>query len=138
MKKNYIFILLLITALISITATILFYSFYKIVDVKEIDMTLIVGDHAGLDVNTEKLSFGMVMPTGSSCTRYVNLSNKKDYSLKVYILFFGSFAEEVSVSENYFILNSGEGKKLSFSAIAPKNAAYGNYTGKARFVFKRV
>jgi len=138
MKKNHIFILLLVAALVSITFTILFYSFYKIADVKEINMTLIVGDHAGLDVNTEKLSFGMVMPKGSSCTRYVTLSNKKDYPLKVYINFYGSLAECVSVSENYFILNPDEKKKLSFSAIAPRNAAYGNYTGKAKFVFKRV
>ncbi|HHI04194.1 MAG TPA: hypothetical protein ENL45_01465 [Candidatus Woesearchaeota archaeon] len=80
----------------------------------------------------------MVKPAGSSSTRYIDLSNKKDYPLRVYINFYGSLAECVSVSENYFILNPGEEKKLSFSAIAPRNAAYGNYTGKARFVFKRI
>ena len=138
MKENHIFILLLVAALVSITFTILFYSFYKIADVKEINMTLVVGNHTGLDVDTEKLAFGMVMPKGSSCTRYVTLSNKKDYPLKVYINFYGSLAECVFVSENYFILNPEEEKKLSFSAIAPRNAAYGNYTGKARFVFKRI
>jgi len=138
MKENHIFILLLVAALVSITFTILFYSFYKIADVKEINMSLIVGDHIGFDVDTEKLTFGMVKPAGSSSTRYIDLSNKKDYPLRVYINFYGSLAECVSVSENYFILNPGEEKKLSFSAIAPRNAAYGNYTGKAKFVFKRV
>jgi len=78
------------------------------------------------------------MPAGSSSTRYVFLSNKKDYPLKVYINFYGDFAEWVSVSEDYFVLQPGEEKKLSFTASAPRDAAYGNYTGKARFVFKRI
>jgi len=137
-KKNHIFILLVVIALISVTATILFYSFYVIADVREFNMTLIVGNHTGLDVDTEKLSFGMVMPKSNSCTRYVFISNKKNYPLKVYINFYGNLAEWVSVSENYFVLLPGEEKKLSFSASAPGDAAYGNYTGKARFVFKRI
>ena len=64
--------------------------------------------------------------------------NKKDYSLKVYINFYGNLAELVSVSEDYFVLQPSEEKKLSFSASAPRDTAYGNYTGKARFVFKRI
>jgi len=138
MKKNYLFILLLVIALISITATNLFYSFYIIADVKEFNMSLIVGDYAGFDVDTERLAFGMVSPGGNSCIRFIDLSNKKDYPLKVYINFYGNLAELVSVPENYFILQPNEEKKLSFSASAPRDAAYGNYTGKARFVFKRV
>ena len=137
-KKNHFFILLFIIAIISITATILFYSFYIIADVREFNMSLIVGNHTGFDVDTEKISFGMITPTGSSCTRFIDLSNKKDYPLKVYINFYGYLAEWVTVSDNYFILKPGDEKKLSFSATAPKAAAYGNYTGTARFVFKRV
>ena len=137
-KKNYFFILLFIIAIICITATILFYSFYIIADVREFNITLIIGDHAGFDVNTEKLAFGMVMPASSSSTRYVLLSNKKDYPLNVHINFYGNLAEWITVSENYFVLEPCEEKKLSFSASAPKGSAYGNYTGTARFVFKRV
>ena len=138
MKKNHLFILLLVIALIGITATILFYSFYIIADVREFNITLTVGEHAGFDVDTEKLAFGMVSPGGNSCTRYIFISNKKDYPLNVHINFYGNLAEWITVSENYFVLEPGEEKKLSFSASAPKGSAYGNYTGKARFVFKRV
>ena len=137
-KTKHLIVLSFIIALISITATNLFYSFYIIEYVKELDMSLIVGNHAGFDVDTEKLSFGMIMPAGNSCTRYVFLSNKKDYPLKVYINFYGDLADWVSVSDNYFILKPGEEKKLSFTANAQKDASYGNYTGTARFVFKRV
>ena len=137
-KKNHFFILLFIIVIISITATVLFYSFYTIADVREFDMTLIVGDHAGFDVDSEKLAFGMVIPASSSSTRYVILLNKKDYPLNVYIDFYGNLAEWVAVSDNYFVLEPGEEKKLSFSASAPKGSAYGNYTGKARFIFKRI
>ena len=137
-KKNYFFILLFVIAIIGITVTILFYSFYIIADVREFNMTLIVGDHAGLDVDTEKLAFGMVIPASSSSTRYVLLSNKKDYPLNVHINFYGDLADWVSVSDNYFVLQPNEEKKLSFSVTAPRNTAYGNYTGTARFVFKRI
>ena len=137
-KKNNLFILLFVIALISITATILFYPFYLIENVREFDMSLIVGNHTGFDVNTEKLTFGMITPTGSSCTRYIFISNKKDYPLKVYISFYGNFADWVSVSDNYFVLKPDEEKKLSFTASAPRDAAYGNYSGTARFVFKRI
>jgi len=137
-KKNYFFILLFVIAIIGITVAILFYSFYIIADVRELNMTLIVGDHAGLDVDTEKLAFGMIMPASSSSTRYVFLSNKKDYPLKVYINFYGNFTDWISVSDNYFVLQPNEEKKLSFTASAPRDAAYGNYTGTARFVFKRI
>lgn len=138
MKTKRFIALLFIIAIISITATILFYSFYIIADVKELDMSLIVGKHTGLDVGTEKLTFGMIMPAGNSCTRYVFLSNKKNYPLKVYINFYGDLADWVSVSDNYFVLQPDEEKKLSFTANAQKDATYGNYTGTARFVFKRV
>ena len=138
MEKKNLFILLLIITLISITATILFYSFYIIADAREFNMTLIVGYHAGFDVNTERLAFGMVSPGGNSCTRFIDLSNKKDYPLKIYINFEGDLADWISVSDNYFIINPGEEKKLSFSASAPKGSAYGNYSGTARFVFKRI
>jgi len=137
-KTKYLIVLLFIIAIISITATNLFYSFYVIEDVREFNMSLIVGDHAGFDVDTEKITFGMVKPAGNSCTRFVFISNKKDHPLKVYISLHGNFADWVSVSEDYFVLQPGEEKKLSFSASAPGDAAYGNYTGKARFVFKRV
>jgi len=136
-KKNQLFILLSVAAIMSISSTIFFYSHYIIKDIKEIDMILIIGNRTGFDVDTEKLTFGMIMPTSSS-TREVLISNKKDCPLKAYINFYGSFAEWVSVSENYFVLKPGEEKKLSFSATAPRNAAYGNYTGTARLVFKRV
>ncbi len=137
-KTKHLVFLLFVIALISATATILFYSFYVIDDVKEFNMALIVGNRTGIDVDTEKLTFGMITPAGSSCTRYVFVSNKKDYPLRAYINFYGSFAEWVSVSENYFVLKPGEEKKLSFSASAPEDAAHGNYTGRAKFVFKRI
>jgi len=137
-KKNYFFILLFVIAIISITATMLFYSFYIIVDIREFNMTLMVGDHAGFDVDSERLAFGMASPGDNSCTRYIFVSNKKDYPLNVYINFYGKLAEWVTVSDNYFILEPGEEKKLSFSASAPEGSAYGNYTGTARFTFKKI
>jgi len=137
-KTKIFIILMLIITLTGITATILFYSFYIIADVKEIDMSLLVGDHAGFDVDGERLAFGMVKPASNSCIRYINLSNKRDYPLRIYINFDGNLTEFVSVSDNYFVIKPDEEKKLSFSASAPRDTAYGNYTGTVRFVFKRI
>jgi len=136
-KTKHLIVLLFITAIISITATNILYSFYVISDVKELDMSLIVGEHIGFDAGTDKITFGMITRSGS-CRRDIFLSNQKDYPLKVYVSLHGNFKEWVYLTDDFFILKPGEEKKISFTVSAPADAAYGNYTGKARFVFKRV
>ena len=116
--------------------TVLFYYNFVVFDVKEYDMVLIVSDHIGFDVTTEKLHFGMVTPGGSS-TRDLIIANEFSRPLIVQIKTSGKLASWVAPSVNNFILQPNETKNVTMVAVAPEDAKYGNYTGKVKIVFRR-
>lgn len=137
MKKKII-LLLIIAAIISITLTSLFYSFYKVDYVREFDMSIVIGDHVGIDTSPDALSFGMVPPGGSSAKRNINIYNPKNYPLKVNVNKYGEIKYWVSASPSTFIIKENEGKQVSFVVSPPSNAEYGNHTGKVRFYFLKT
>ena len=124
-----------ITILIGFTATFSIYTFYNYYEVREIDMVLEVAPKLGFNTETDKLNFGANFP-GNSCRRFMDISFPK--KTRVVIGFKGQFADWVSVDDNGFMLDPDEIKHLSFTANIPQNASEGNYTGKARFYFKRI
>lgn len=138
MEKKKIIWLSVIVAILSITATSLFYSFYKVDYVQEFNMSIIVGDHLGIDVSEDKLSFGMVPPGKGSATRQINIQNSKNYPLKVNVHKYGEMKDWVSASPNSFVIRQNENKQVNFDARPPQGAEYGNYTGKVRFYFLKV
>ena len=136
MRKYRLFLILCIVAILCSVVTIMVYSFYVIEEIKTIDMYLKVDDYVGINVDTDALHFGTVSPGGSG-TRSVFLSNNYGKSLKVEIKVYGDLAEFVSV-EKSLVLSKNETKKISFTASIPKNALYGNYTGRAVFILKKI
>ena len=135
MKKKNIVFLLIIIVLLSITATALFYSFYKVDYIKEFNMSMVVGDHIGIGIIKGELSFGMVPPGQGSSTRNIDIYNSKNYPLKVNIKKYGEIKDWVKVSPNGFIIGVNENRQVNFEASPPVNTEYGNYTGKIRFYF---
>ncbi len=138
MKKKKIIFLLIIVAVLSITATILFFSFYKVDYVQEFKMGIIVGDHVGIDTSPDELRFGMVPPGSTSTTRQINLINNKNYPLKVNVKKYGTLKSWVTTSPSSFVINPNENKQVNFKATPPPKTDYGNYTGKVRFYFLKI
>lgn len=138
MKLSKFLLLILITILVSFSLTFLFYTYYIIQDVQELDMKMKVGDVVGFDTNTSVISFGTIPEKGGSSQRPVILKNMKNKALKVYIKKSGEMAKWVYISEDNFILNKNEKKELLFTAIPPKDAEKGAYKGKVKFIFTRV
>lgn len=136
MKKYLVFLVLCVAAILFCSLTIIFYSFYNIKEIKTIDMDLKVGDYVGINTDTDALHFGTINPGGFG-TRSVLLSNNYDTTLKVKIKVYGDLAEFVSVQNN-FVLLKNETKKIPFIVSIPQEAVYGNYTGKAVFILKRI
>jgi hypothetical protein len=101
-------------------------------------MSIIVGDHIGVDTSTESLTFGMVMPGYASSTRFIRLDNYNDYPLIADIKKTGEIAGWVTLNEDKFIMEPRSNKTISASAVAPINAKYGNHTGNIKVIFKRV
>jgi hypothetical protein len=136
MEGSQVLLLLVIVSILSITATNLFYSLYVVDNVIEKEMSLIIGNRTGFDMSTEKITFGMITKKGS-CRRDIFLSNNKDYPIEIKVSKNGNISPFVLISDNKFVLNPGEEKKVSFTASSYPEAEYGSYNGKARFVFKR-
>ena len=137
MKITKFFLLLVFAVMISTFLTYLFYNSYVIENIIMLDMMVKVNDHFGLNADGDAIKFGMVMP-GTSSERSITANNSAVHPLKVVILKSGYIADWVGVSENNFILEGGEDKDVVFEVFAPEDAAFGNYSGKAKIIFKRT
>lgn len=137
MKITKFFLLLVFAVMISTFLTYLFYNSYVIENIIMLDMMVKVNDHFGLNADGDAIKFGMVMP-GTSSERSITVNNSAVYPLRVIILKSGYIADWVGVSENNFILEGGEDKGIVFEVFAPEDAAFGNYSGKTKIIFKRT
>lgn len=137
MKPIKFLILVSITILVSFSLTLLFYTYYIIQDIQELDMKLKVGEVVGLDINTSVISFGIIPQKGGSAERRVILKNMQSIPLRVHTKKSGEIAEWVYISENNFILNLDETKELIFTAIPSEGAKKRAYKGKVKFIFTR-
>lgn len=137
MKQSKFLLILLITILVSFSLTFLFYTYYFIQDVQELDMKMKVGDIVGFDTNTSVISFGIIPRKGSG-QRTVYLRNMENKPLEVHTKKTGEMAKWVYISEENFILQPYEKKELTFTAIPSKDAEKGAYKGKVKFIFTRI
>ena len=128
----------IIGLLIGFTAALMTYSFWYVEKVRVYNMTLIVYDHIGFDVDNETLAFGMVMPGTASSTRFLNVANGRDYPVLVQFTGTGEMAQWVSLHNTEIVLDPYETREVRVSANPPAEVAYGNYTGKFKIVFKKI
>ena len=137
MKILKFFLLLIFAVIISTFSINIFYNSYVIENIVTLDMIVKVNDHFGLNADGDALKFGMIMP-GTSSQRAITVNNSATYPLKVLISKSGYIADWVKVSENNFILDGDGNRTVIFEVSAPRNANYGNYTGKVNIVFKKI
>ena len=137
MKTGKFLLIVLITILMSFSLTFLFYNFFVVVDIQELDMKLKTGDIVGIDVNKSVISFGIVPPGGGG-ERPVIIKNMKNEPLRVHIKKSGELKKFVYVSENNFVLEPNETKELKFKALSPGGSEEKEYQGKVTFVFRRL
>ena len=109
---------------------------FMVTDEKEIYTSIIVSDHVGFDLNSTALTFGMAQP-GKSASRILSIENNFDFSNKVNIKIRGNISNFLTVSENDFVLNSGEKKELNFVTVPSKDALFGKYEGFVTITLKR-
>jgi hypothetical protein len=110
---------------------------FLILEKKEIYTTVIVSDHVGFDLNTSALTFGMVQ-FGGSARRRIVLTNDFDREIKVVVKARGDISDYLVVSENDFVLGSGEERQVYFFVEVPSGIDSGEYDGFIEFVFGRM
>lgn len=118
--------------------TFMFYTFYSIIDVKSLNISLDVvgGSSVGMSGDTEKLDFGAV-PNRGSVEKAALVENYRQEPVRIVIIVKGNVSPLIEVSENNFLLPSNESRSVKLIA-KPINAETGHYSGTALFYFKRV
>jgi hypothetical protein len=136
MKLKELFLIMLCVVVITAVSFILFYSYYMVLQVREIKMQLTIGDHIGFNVDTDALYFGTIPPGGIG-NREIHIKNENYTQVKVNIKIFGPARKWIQVTNNNFILKKGESKDITFYSYVPKNIAYGIYNGEIKIIFTK-
>ncbi len=137
MKIDRFFLLLIIVVSLSSFSTYFLYDYFVIENIIKLDMSVKIADHFGLNADADAIKFGMITP-GASSQRSILVNNNATYPLSVVLVKSGYISDWVKVSENNFILKGNESKQINFEVSAPDNIDFGNYTGKAKIIFKKV
>ena len=108
----------------------------KQIEKEEIPIKVIVGDHVGVDVTKEYLSFGM-MPPGNSAKRWMNFENIVDAPCRVHLEVDGNLSGCVYFPENDFLLKKNQTKRLEIEMKIPPSMAFGTYHDTLELSFIR-
>jgi len=99
----------------------------KILEIREIEASIIISNITGFDVNETILNFGKVMRGGSS-TKQISIENNFNFPIEVSIYgegeikkFIFGFKEKIEV---------GKKKNIKIVASVPDDAEFGEYKGK--------
>ena len=126
--------LLLLTAILLIvfgSSSLLFYNNSKIVERKEINMTLTVTNNPNevmLGNSTELVDFGVVL-SGSIPKAHLTFTNNHDKTVLITIKKSGKLSAFVSMSQNEFSLEPNQTKWVLLEASVPEQVDAGEYTG---------
>lgn len=95
-----------------------------------------VGDNLGFSVNTDSLDFGRLVP-GSSNSRNLDIENTYNFpvNLKIYA---GKNIKDFLIVEQGIKIDSKDKTKVSVTLEVPEDMAYGNYSGKIKFEFRKA
>jgi len=99
-------------------------------------MQVIIGPEIGFSESIESLNFGNA-PPGSTIIKSIDIENTKPYDVNVKITLSGNISKSITVSENNFLINTNEKKKVNFTLTTIPSTRQGNYTGTATVFIKK-
>lgn len=128
---------LLAVALVILGSGISYYliSSYHEVDVQEVPIFIEVGSYVGMNLDNDALHLGTVLP-GGYARRNLTITNRYDFPVRVEIQVLGEVSGSTLLSENGFVLPSGQSKDVIFTVSAPSTK--GNYSGTAKVFLTRI
>jgi len=137
MKAGKLILILAAVVTLSVVTTSALYALgiSSVKEIRKIPMDIEVGDSAGFTLDSDSLHFGRTVP-GGAVSRTMNIFHEYGYPLLVEIEAGGQLSDWLKVSDNNFILESGEKKKLEFAINIPRDAEFGAYTGSVSIILK--
>lgn len=129
MKKKDLVIILSIALLLSFTASMVYFSFFKVVKIESSPYYFNVEGKIGLVVDLNAVKFGSIMPGGSG-RRGLFLHNEFDFPVRVKISVEGEKSDWITVTENNILIEPSETKEIKIIVNIPSSASmHLNYTG---------
>ena len=137
LKKNKLLLILLIVSFLLVIGSIVFYNL-SFIEVKllGIDFEVVEGPKIGFNTDSDALHFGKISRGGTS-RRSVIISNNYEFPVFASIKISGNVSPYAYVSENNFILNSGEEKVVLYYVAPKEDTPFGKYLGETRVMFTK-
>ena len=124
--------IIIVAATLFLIALFLFYQAATPFHTVTLETDVKVAQGVGINLDTDKLYFGAMMP-GASGERSITLSSDKD--AYVVIVKQGIMADWLYPEENGFLLRGGTNRSVGFVINPPSGTPYGNYTSTVTFRF---
>ena len=126
-------------ALLTVASTLIYYSFFKVVQVQQTAYFFSVEDgKIGLVGDQDAVKFGDISPGGTG-TRSIFFKNDFEFPVKVKINVEGEKDEWIKVKENNFVLKPNTNKTTDITVFIPKaTPEHINYTGKVYAYYLKV
>jgi hypothetical protein len=137
MRILNVILLIGLASLVSVFISFFIITSYRTVDIYRIPMDLLIEEKVGINLNNDSIHFGSVYKGGTS-EREIGIINRYSIPLKATILLYGNISSYVTVTDNNMVIPSGSVKQVQFKASMPSNCSFGNYTGIAEIVLKKV
>lgn len=134
-SKGPVFYAVALLVLLLAVAIYLFF-FERPLEVRVIDVRFIVSDNPGFDLNSSGLIFG-ASPPNSNTVRKINFYNGYDFPVNVTIFASKEISDYISVGPS-FNIGAYNSTEISFKLAVPKDARYGNYSGKMLFEIRKA
>jgi uncharacterized membrane protein len=125
MKKT-LWILFILSIFILIFNINLFNKIEPIIEFKEIEGKVIIGNSTGFNLDNKTLNFGKITP-GTTASRQIEVINIYGTDIVLRIYGKGDMKEFVNFAE--IKLKKDEKKKFDISISIPKDAKFGKYSG---------
>jgi len=129
MKPFKLVLMLMSVFFISITFTSLFYIFYIIDEIVEYDVDVEVGNKVGFNLDPDAIHFG-TMPAGNKGLRHMRFNNNREIPVRVGLKTGGELRDWLVFSDNNFVLEKGDEKRVNITMYVPKDVSKTKYEGK--------
>jgi len=128
-KNNLILIVALALLMISVVFVIVALNIDSLISLNKmvIPAKVTIGDHSGIDANTDVLSFGNIT-YDSFGHRNISIGNNYDFPVVFEFDVKGNISEVLIYYKSVY-LNVGEEKNITFSTIVAPESMKGDYSG---------
>ena len=137
-KQNKKFDLLIYVLLIInfiLLFIILFNYSNRPLEVRDFDVSFIVGPITGFDVNNSLLTYGEITP-GSTSVRRITIENNYDFPIRVKVYVSDNLEDFISADSD-FVVQSKEKRSLPVALYVKEGTPFAKYSGKIVFELRK-